>query len=46
MYLEDIGEVSQVEDVVKLDGCRQECSRYLLVERYSSLDQLLCNPLH
>ena len=30
--LEDIGEVTQVEDVVKFDGRGEECRGYLLVE--------------
>lgn len=40
-YLEDIGEVSQVENVVELDSRRQESSSYPLVQAQGQGDQLL-----
>ena len=33
MYLEDVGEVAQVEDVVELDGGGQEGVRHAVVQR-------------
>lgn len=37
-YLEDVGEVSQVEDVVEAYGCRQEVLTDFLVQTNSCLD--------
>lgn len=37
-YLEDVREVSQVEDVVEAYRCRQEVLTDLLVQTYSRLD--------
>lgn len=38
-YLEDVGEVSEVEDVVELDGGGEEGGGHTLVESQSQLDQ-------
>ena len=42
LYLEYIGEVSQVEDVVELDGGGKEGRCDLLVEGQRCVHQLLC----
>ena len=44
--LEDVGEISQVEDVVELDGCRQEGSGHLCVHGDGGVDQRAANLLH
>lgn len=38
-YLEDVGEVSEVEDIVELDGGGEEGGGHTLVESQSQLDQ-------
>lgn len=35
-YLEDVGEITEIEDVVKLDSSGQEGGRYFLVESQGS----------
>lgn len=40
MYLEDVGEVTQVEDVVEFDGGGQEGGTHTLMKRQSQLDEL------
>lgn len=40
-YLEDIGEVSQVENVVELDSRWQESSSYFLMQSQGKGNQLL-----
>ena len=41
MYLENIREVPEVEDVMELDGSGQESGGHLLVKLQSHVDQLL-----
>lgn len=45
-YLEDVGEISEVEDVVELDGSGEEGGGNLLVELQCRVDQLLRVPLY
>ena len=45
-HLEDVGEVPEVEDVVELNGRRQEGGRDLLVEFQRHVDCLLRDALH
>lgn len=40
MYLEDVGEVTQVEDVVEFGGGGQEGGTHTLMECQSQLDKL------
>lgn len=44
--LEDVGEVSEVEDIVELNGSGQECLGDPAVQCQSSLDHLSGEPLH
>ena len=45
-YLEDVGEIPEVEDVVELDGGGQEGCGHLVVERQRTLDQVRRELLH
>lgn len=40
-YLEDIGQVSEVEDVVELDSCWQESGSHLLMQPQGQGNELL-----
>lgn len=39
-HLENVGKVSEIEDIVELDCCRQECGGNFLMEGKGQTDQL------
>lgn len=46
IYLENVGQISQVECVVKLDGCGQEAVSQLVVQADGGLNHSASTPLN